>query len=66
VGRDCHGFYRGIAEDLVGVRFHLGNCGSTNQGGSLYTCQDHLWTITSRVVYVEDSLFACGAQEDCV
>jgi hypothetical protein len=65
VGRDCHGFYRGIAEDLVRIRFHLGNHGSTEQGGSLYTGQDHLlWTSTSKVVYVEDSLFAWSAEED--
>jgi hypothetical protein len=67
VGRDCHGFYRGFAKNLIGIRFHLGNCGSTIQGGSLYTCQDHLlWTATSRVVYVETSLSASNAKEDCV
>jgi hypothetical protein len=37
VGRNCHGIYRRIAEDLVRIRFHLGNRGSTDQGGSLYT-----------------------------
>jgi hypothetical protein len=59
VGRDCHVFYHGIAEDLIGIQFHLGNCESTDQGGSFYTCQDHLlWTVTSRVVYVKDSLSA--------
>jgi hypothetical protein len=32
-----------------------------------YTCQDHLvWAATSRVVYVEDSLSAWSAKEDCV
>jgi predicted glycosyl hydrolase (DUF1957 family) len=57
VGRDCHGCYRGIAKNSVRIRFHLGNCGSTDQGGSLYTYQDHLlWAATSRAVYVEDSL----------
>jgi hypothetical protein len=67
VGRDYHGFYRGIAEDSVGIRFYLGNCGLTNQGSSFYTCQDHLlWTATSRVVYVEDSLSAWSVKEDCV
>jgi hypothetical protein len=67
VGRDCHGFYRGNAEDSVGIGFHLGNRGLTDQGGSLYTYQDHLpCTTTSRVVYVEDSLFAWSAKEDCV
>jgi hypothetical protein len=67
VGRDCHGFYCEFAEDSVGIRFHLGNCGSTNQGSSLYTCQDHLlWTVTSGVVYVEHSLSALSVIEDCV
>jgi hypothetical protein len=67
VGRNCHGFYCGITKNLVRIRFHLGNCGSTKQGGSLYTCQDHLlWTASSRVVYVKDSLSAWSAKEDCV
>jgi hypothetical protein len=67
VGRDCHGFYRGLAENLVGKQFHLGDCGSTDQGSSLYTCEDHLlWTAASRVVYVEDSLSTWSAEEDCV
>jgi hypothetical protein len=34
-GRDYHGFYRRSAENSVGIRFHLGNCGSTDQ--ALYT-----------------------------
>jgi hypothetical protein len=56
-----------IAEDSVRVPFHLGNCGSTDQGGSLYTCQDHLlWATASRVLYVEHSLSAWSAKEDCV
>jgi hypothetical protein len=42
VGRDRHGFYRGFAKDSVGIRFHLGYYGLTDQGGSLYTCQNHL------------------------
>jgi hypothetical protein len=42
VGRDCHGFHRGTAKDSVRIRFHLGSCGLTDQGGSLYTSQDHL------------------------
>jgi hypothetical protein len=67
VGRDCHRFYRGFAKNSVGLRFHLGDRGSIDQGSSLYTCQDHLlWTVTSRVVYVEDSLFAWSGEEDCV
>jgi hypothetical protein len=67
VGRNCHGFYCGIAENSVRIRFHLGSCGSTDQGGSLYTCQDHLlWTVTSRVVFVKNSLSAWSAKEDCV
>jgi hypothetical protein len=67
VGRNCHGFYHGIAKDSVGIRFHLDNCGWTDQGGSLYTFQDHLlWTATSRVVYIEDSLSAWSVEEDCV
>jgi hypothetical protein len=62
-----HGFYRRIAENSVGIRFHLGNCGSTDQSGSLYTYQDHLlWTATSRAVYVKDSLSTWSAKEDCV
>jgi hypothetical protein len=66
VGRDCHGFYCGIAENSVGIQFYLGDCGSMDQGTSLYTCQDHLlWTATSRVVYVEDSVSAWSAEEDC-
>jgi hypothetical protein len=31
VGRDCHGFYRVIPKNSVGIRFYLGNCGSTDQ-----------------------------------
>jgi hypothetical protein len=63
----CRGFYRGFAENSVVIRFHLGNCGSTDQGSSLYTCQDHLlWTATSGVVYVKDSLSAWSAKEDFV
>jgi hypothetical protein len=42
VGRDCHEFYHGFAKNSVGIQFHLGDSGSTDQGGSLYTCQDHL------------------------
>jgi hypothetical protein len=67
VGIDCHGFYHGFDEDSVRIRFHLGNCGSTDQDSSLYTCQDHLlWTATSRVVYVEDSLSIWSTEEDHV
>jgi hypothetical protein len=67
VGRDCHGFRRVIAKDSVRIQLHLGNCGSTDQGGSLHTCQDHLLqATTSRVVYVEDGLSAWSAIEDCV
>jgi hypothetical protein len=64
VGSDCHGFYRGIVEDSIGIQSHLGNRGSTDQGGSLYTGQDHLlWTTTSRVVYAEGSLSAWSAKK---
>jgi hypothetical protein len=67
VGRDCHRFYHGFAKNSIGIRFHLGDCGSTDQGGSLYTCEDHLlWTATGRVVHVKDSLSAWSAEEDCV
>jgi hypothetical protein len=67
VGRDCHGFYRGFAKDSVGIWFHLDDRGSIDQGSSLYTYEDHLlWTATSSVVYVEDSLFEWSAEEDCV
>jgi hypothetical protein len=67
VGRDCHGFYRGFAKNSVGIRSHLGDCGLTEQGSSLYTCQDHLlWTATSGVVYIEDRLSAWSAEQDCV
>jgi hypothetical protein len=65
--KDCHGFYRGFAKNLVRIQFHLGDCGSTDQGSSLYTCQDHLLcTATSWVVYIEDSLSTWSAEEDCV
>jgi hypothetical protein len=48
-------------------RTQSGYCGSTDQGSSLYTCQDHLLQITtSRVIYVEDNLSARSAEEDCV
>jgi hypothetical protein len=67
VGRDCHGFHRRTAKDSVRIRFHLGNCGPTDQGGSLYTGQDHLLqAATSRIVHVQDSLFAWSAKENCV
>jgi hypothetical protein len=66
-GKKLHGFYHGIAENSVRIWIYLGNCGSNDQGGSLYTCQDHLlWTTTSRVVYVKDSLSTWTAKEDCV
>jgi hypothetical protein len=56
-----------FAENLVGIQFHLGDYGSTDQGSSLYTCQDHLlWTAAGRVVYVKDSVYAWSAEEDCV
>jgi hypothetical protein len=56
-----------IAKDSVRIRFHLGNFGPTDQGGSLYTYEDHLHrAATSRVVYVEDSLSSWSAKEDCV
>jgi hypothetical protein len=42
VGRDCHGFYYGFAENPVRICFHLGDCALTVQGGSLYTCQDNI------------------------
>jgi transposase InsO family protein len=64
VERDCYGFHRGTAKDSVRLRFHLGNCGPTNQGGSLYTCQDHLLrAATSIIVYVKDSLSAWSAKK---
>jgi hypothetical protein len=67
VGRNCHEFYRRVAENSIRIRFHLGNRGPTDQGGSIYTCQDHLvWATTSRAVYVEDSLSAWTTKEDCV
>jgi hypothetical protein len=67
VGRDSYGFYCGFAENSIGIQFHLGDCGSTDQGSSLYTCQDHLLqTATSRVVYDENSLSVWSAKEDCV
>jgi hypothetical protein len=67
VERDCHGFYRGFAKDSVGIRFHLGDCGLTDQGGSLYTYQEYLLqTGTSRVVYVKDNVSAWSDEEDCV
>jgi hypothetical protein len=45
----------------------FGDCGSTDQGSSLYTCQDYLLrTATSRVIYVKDNVFAWSAKEDCV
>jgi hypothetical protein len=67
VGRDRHGFYHGFAKNLAEIRFHLDDCGLTDQGSSLYTCQDHLLrTIASIVVYVEDSLSAWNAEEDYV
>jgi hypothetical protein len=60
-------FIMGLLENLVGLWFHLGERGSIDKGSSLYICKDHvLWTTTSRVVYVEDSLFAWSAKEDCV
>jgi transposase InsO family protein len=52
LGRDCHGFYRGIVENSVGIRFHLGNCGSTNQGGSLYTCQTTYFRLQLAELYM--------------
>jgi hypothetical protein len=56
-----------IAEDSVEIRFYLGNCGLIGQGGSLYTYEDHLlWAVTSRVIYVKDSLSVWSAKEDCV
>jgi transposase InsO family protein len=64
MGRYCHVFYRGFVENSVGIRFHLGDCRSTDQGSSLYTCQDHLLqTTTGRVVYVKDSVSAWSAEE---
>jgi hypothetical protein len=67
VGIDCDGFYCVSAKNIVGIRFHFGDYGSIDQGSSLYTRQDHLlWTATSKVVYVDDSLFAWSAKEDCV
>jgi hypothetical protein len=67
VGRDCHEFYHGFAENSVRIKFYLGDCGSTDHGSSLYTCQDHLqWTTISRVVYVKDSLSSWSGEEDCV
>jgi hypothetical protein len=63
----ANGFYRGFAKNSVGIRFHLGDCGSTGQGSSLYIYQDYLLrTATSRVVYVKDSVFAWSVEEDCV
>jgi hypothetical protein len=67
VGRACHGFYCGFAKNSVGIQFHLCDCGLTDQGSSLYTCQNHLLqTATSRVVYVKDSMSAWSNEEDCV
>jgi hypothetical protein len=67
VGRDCHGLYHGFAKNLVGIRFHMGDCGLTDQGGSLYTCQDYLLrTTTSKAVYVKDTLSAWSVEEDFV
>jgi hypothetical protein len=59
--------YCGFAKNSVRIQFHLGDCGLTDQGSSLYTYQGHLLrTATSRVVYVKDSIFAWSAEEDCV
>jgi hypothetical protein len=67
VGRDCHGFYHGFTKNSIRIRFHFSDCGSTDQGSSLYTCQEYLlYTTTSRVVYVKDSVSAWSAKEDCV
>jgi transposase InsO family protein len=52
VGRNCHRFYRGTAENSVRIQFHLYNCGLTDHGGSLYTCQDHLLRTASSRVYM--------------
>jgi hypothetical protein len=53
--------------DMLDCYNHLGDHGFIDQGSSLYTCQGHLlWTATSRVVHVEDSLSAWSAEEDCV
>jgi hypothetical protein len=54
-------------KNSVSIRFHLGNCGSTDHGGSLYTYQDHLlWTTTGGVEYVKDILSAWSAKKGCV
>jgi hypothetical protein len=67
VGRVCHGFYRGFAEDSDGIQFHLGDCGSTDQGSSLYAYQDHLFRTTAgRVIYVKNSLSTWSVEEDYV
>jgi hypothetical protein len=67
VKRDYYEFYHGFAKNSVGIQFHMGDYGSTDQGSSLYTYQDYLlWTATSRVVYVKDSVSAWRVKEDCV
>jgi hypothetical protein len=60
-------FIVGLPRTQSGYDSIWGTSGSTDQGGSLYTYQDHLHrAATSRVVYVEDSLSAWSAKEDCV
>jgi hypothetical protein len=55
-GKNCHGFYHGFAKNSVGIQFHLGDRGSTDQGSSIYTYEDNLLrTIIGIIVYVEDS-----------
>jgi hypothetical protein len=67
VGRDCHRFYCGFAENSIRTRFHLGDSASTENSSSLYTYQDHLLRIKAgRVVYVKDSMSVWSAEEDCV
>jgi hypothetical protein len=59
-------FIMGLSRTQSGYDY-LGNCGSTDQDGSLYTYQDHLLqAATSRAVYVKDSLSSLSDKEDCV
>jgi hypothetical protein len=56
-----------VCRELSQAMIPLGDRGSTDQGGSLYICQnDLLWTTIGKVVYVKDSLSALSAQEDCI
>jgi hypothetical protein len=61
MGRNRYGFHCGVTMYLRWLRFYMGYSGPTDQGGSLYTSEDHIYRSTvGRVVHLMNCVLARG------